>query len=90
MESAGKAAANWIENQFVGTKVRTSSQHVNSDSLSSMAKSSDVVIVQTSHAKHAATSAIDEAVKNKDRLVKVDGRGTSSIIRAFLNWIYSM
>ncbi len=90
LESAGKAAADWIESQFSGIKVRVSSDHVNSDSLSSMVKSSDLVIVQTSHAKHAATKAIDEAVRSKDRLVRVDGKGTSSIIRTFLNWIYDL
>lgn len=85
LESAARLASDWIRKLFPAVTVRLSSEHVNSPALESFARGSDVVLVQTSHAKHAATQAI-EAVAERDRLVLVHGRGASALLRALLAW----
>lgn len=85
-ESATRVAADWIRRLFPTVEVRTSSEHVNSSSLSALARGSDVMIVQTSHAKHAATHAIEAAIADPDRLLLVHGRGASALVRALLAW----
>jgi len=85
LESAARVAADWIRQLFPDVSVRLSSEHVNSASLISFARSSDVLLVQTSHAKHAATQAI-EAAAGQDRIILVHGRGASALVRALLAW----
>jgi len=48
-------------------------------------RGSDVILVQTSHARHAATMAIERSVESS-RLVRVNGRGATSLFRALLEW----
>jgi len=68
-------------------KVKSSSAEVNSTSLASLVKGVDVMLVQTSHAKHSATAAINMAVIDPWRLVLVHGRGATALMRALLEWI---
>ena len=86
MESAIRVVTSWIEERWPGVRVRSSSGAVNSESLASLVKGVDVMLVQTSHAKHAATGAINTAVVDPSRLVLVHGRGASSLMRALLDW----
>jgi hypothetical protein len=86
LENAARVAADWIRKLFPGVDVRISSEHVNSASLSALVRGSDVMIVQTSHAKHAATHAIDAAIVDRSRLVLVHGRGASALVRSLLAW----
>lgn len=85
LESAARVAAGWIRKVFPDVTVRLSSEHVNSSSLVGFARGSDVLLVQTSHAKHAATQAI-EAAADPARVVLVHGRGASALVRALLAW----
>jgi hypothetical protein len=85
LESAARVAAGWIRKLFPNVNVRLSSEHVNSASLVGFARGSDVLLVQTSHAKHAATQAI-EAAADPARVVLVHGRGASALVRALLAW----
>jgi hypothetical protein len=85
LESGARVAAGWIRQLFPAVEVRLSSEHVNSASLEAFARSSDVLLVQTSHAKHAATQAI-EAAADRSRVVLVHGRGASALVRALLAW----
>ena len=66
--------------------MRHSSSEVNSKSLVSLVQGVDVMLVQTSHATHAATGAISAAVVDSNRLVLVNGRGATSLMRALLDW----
>jgi hypothetical protein len=86
MESAIRVVTAWIEERWPGVKVRSSSGDVNSKSLASLVKGVDVMLVQTSHAKHAATGAINMAIVDPSRLVLVHGRGASSLMSALLDW----
>ena len=75
-----------IHELFPGCEIKTSSEHVNSESLTALVKASDVMLVQTSHAKHAATQAIAVASSDPSRLVIVHGRGATALVRALLTW----
>jgi hypothetical protein len=86
LESATRQATVWIRAKWPEVEIRTSSDHVNSDALTAMARGVDVFLVQTSHAKHAATQAIEAAIGDRSRLVLVNGRGASSLVRALLQW----
>jgi hypothetical protein len=86
LESAARQATIWIQARWPDVVVRTSSDHVNSEALAAMARGVDVLLVQTSHAKHAATQAIEAAVPDRSRLVLVNGRGASSLVRALWEW----
>lgn len=85
-ENAIRVATSWIETRWPGVKVRHSSSEVNSKSLVSLVQGVDVMLVQTSHATHAATGAISAAVVDSNRLVLVNGRGATSLMRALLDW----
>ena len=86
LESATRVATDRIRAMFPNVDVRTSSGHVNSDSLTALVRGADVMLVQTSHAKHAATNAIDVASPDPTRLVLVHGRGATALVRALLAW----
>ena len=86
-ESAAQNAARWIRDEWPGVEVNLSHAHSNSSALEGLVRSSDVVLVQTSHAKHAATDAISAASADHSRVVLVNGRGATSLFRGLLNWI---
>lgn len=84
-ESSAQNAARWIRDEWPGVDVRLSHAHSNNPELESLVRGSDVVLMQTSHAKHAATTAIERSIE-KSRLVRVNGRGATSLFRALLQW----
>lgn len=84
-ESAAKYAADWIRDEWPGVEVRLSHARANNSELDGLARSSDVVLMHTSHAKHSATNAIERSVETS-RLVRVNGRGATSLFRALLGW----
>lgn len=86
MESAVRVLTSWIEARWPDVDVRASAAHVNSESLTALVKGVDLMLVQTSHATHAATGAINMAITDPSRLVMVSGRGASSLMRALLDW----
>lgn len=86
LESATRVASKWIKDMWPNVEIRASSGHVNSDSLAAVVKASDVMLVQTSHAKHAATQAIDAVTTDPSRVVLVHGRGATALLRALLAW----
>ncbi len=87
-ESAAKNAGRWILDEWPGIEIRLSHAHTNTPDLDGLVRSSDVVLMQTSHAKHAATTAIERLVE-PSRLVRVNGRGATSLFRDLLNWVAS-
>ena len=87
-ESAAQNAARWIRDQWPDVDVRLSHAHTNNPELNGLVRSSDVVLMQTSHAKHAATNAIERSVETS-RLVRVNGPGATSLVRGLLEWATS-
>ena len=87
-ESAAQNAARWIRDQWPDVDVRLSHAHTNNPELNGLVRSSDVVLMQTSHAKHAATNAIERSVETS-RLVRVNGRGATSLFGGLLEWATS-
>lgn len=85
-ESAARRAAEWISASNAGIEIRISTDKVNSDRLVASVRASAVVLVHTSKATHAATNAISAAASGGNEIVWVNGRGASSIFRAFLAW----
>jgi hypothetical protein len=88
LESASRVASTRISSMFPNLNVRTSSGHVNSETLVALVRGADVMLVQTSHAKHAATQAINAATIDPTRVVLVHGRGASALVRELLAWIH--
>jgi hypothetical protein len=86
LEGAARTASERIRALFPNAEVRTYSGHVNSDSLAAIVRGADVMLVQTSHAKHAATQAISASSFDPSRLVFVHGRGATALVRALLAW----
>ena len=84
-ESAAQNAARWIRDEWPGVDVRLSHAHSNNPELEGLVRGSDVVLMQTSHAKHAATTAIERSIETS-RLVRVNGRGATSLFRGLLEW----
>lgn len=84
-ESAAKNAARWIRDEWPGVEVRLSHAHANNSELEGLVHRSDVLLMQTSHAKHAATMAIERLIETT-RLVRVNGRGATSLFRGLLEW----
>ena len=87
-ESAAKNAARWIRDEWPDVDVRLSHAQSNNPELNGLVRSSDVVLMQTSHAKHAATAAIESSI-DASRLVRVNGRGATSLFRGLLEWAAS-
>jgi hypothetical protein len=86
LENATRVVSAWIRARWEGVDVRISSGAVNSASLTALVKGVDVMLVQTSRAKHAATDAITAAIDDPTRLVLVHGRGATALMRALLEW----
>jgi hypothetical protein len=89
LEGALRVAASRVKAMLPGIEVRTSSDHVNGENLIALARNSDVVVVQTSHATHAAFHAINAAVADRSQVILVHGRGASAIVRALLDSLTS-
>jgi hypothetical protein len=88
-EAAARRAASWIGGLVDGVDVRLSHEHVNSDRLTSVVRSAQVMLVQTSKATHAATTAISVAALGRTPIVQVNGRGASALLREFVRWLGS-
>lgn len=86
LEPAAITASRWIRERWPGVQVTLSHDHVNSRPLEAMVRGSDVVLVQTSRAKHAATKAIRDAARDDESVVLVHGRGATALLRALLQW----
>ena len=88
LEGASQVASDRIRSMFPNVQVRTSSGHVNSHTLAALVRGADVMLVQTSHAKHAATQAIAAATLDPGRVVFVHGRGATALVRELLAWVH--
>ncbi len=86
-EEAGRRVKELLEQRCAGVTVRLSADHVGTDRLRDMARNADVFVMVTASAKHAATNFI-EAHRPKDRpLLRLNGKGSASIIRALVEYV---
>jgi hypothetical protein len=79
-ESAGRRAEKEIRSRVNDVDVRRSNAHQSTESLVAMSKNSDVMVVVTRQATHAATDAITSNLGPETELVRPKGGGTRSII----------
>jgi hypothetical protein len=73
-----------LELTIPGLKVRVTDDKVSTDGLVAASRSADLFVVAHRSATHAATDAI-RATRSGD-LVYADGKGSSSLVRAVLEW----
>ena len=77
-ERAARQAASRI--QSVGAEVQISTAHVGSPQLAGQVDGSDLVVIVTAAAKHAATGFIEDCVRQDP--IRVNSAGMSSILMA--------
>ena len=87
-EAATRRAKTVLESVLPGVEVKSNHDHVANDRLRAMVTNVDLMVVATKVATHAATDAIREA-RGDLPLVYASGKGSSSIVRAVLEWIAS-
>ena len=76
----------WIKDEWKNVKIYLSHDKANNKKLQGFIRKSDVILMQTSRAKHPATTAIEQGTK-PSRLVRVKGRSASSIYRGLTDWL---
>ena len=86
-ERSGRTVERWIRETWPEVEVSLSSAHVRTDELVALARGADVILMQISRAKHMATEAIEDAISDPSRLVYVNGRGASAILKALYDWL---
>jgi hypothetical protein len=80
-ESAARQAKNILNEIAPNAVIYLSHDKVGSDALKSMAQNSDIFVVATASAKHAATGFIQKIRPREKPLLFAAGRGFSSILR---------
>ena len=80
-EKAGLRAAEILKSQFEGIEVILNHDKVATDKLTNLAKTADYFIFCNKSAAHQAYYAVKGITKD---IIYVEGKGTSSIVRAFL------
>jgi hypothetical protein len=80
-ESAGRQAAQAIRALVPGVKVTVSNDAVGTVSLKNLALTSDVFVMATASAKHAATTFVQQLRPKELPLLFAAGRGFTSIVR---------
>ncbi len=83
-EKAGLRAAEILKIQFEGIEVILNHDKVATDKLTNLAKTADYFIFCNKSAAHQAYYAVKDITK---KIIYVDGKGTSSIVRAFIEQI---
>ena len=83
-EKAGLRAAEILKTQFEGIEVILNHDKVATDKLTNLAKTADYFIFCNKSAAHQAYYAVKDITKY---IIYVDGKGTSSIVRAFIEQI---
>jgi hypothetical protein len=81
-DSAARLAGEVLERGYPGVKVRLSHDKDCSRRLQQLARQADLFVMVTASAKHAATSCIEEHRPHDLPLLRPDGKGAASILRA--------
>lgn len=88
-EPAALRARDFIAKTFDGARVEISHDHVASDRLRVLAHTSDLFVVATRSAKHAATTFIEAQRPPTLPILYPSGKGSASIIRAIYGHLNS-
>ena len=83
-EGAGRRAKAVLEGLFKGLIVETNNDHVATSSLTNLAKKADYFIFSANSSKHQAFYPVS---KIRSDLIYPQGKGSSSIIDAFMSKI---
>jgi hypothetical protein len=86
-ESAGIRAKNTLRMRSPLCKVELSHDKSGNAHLRDLARSADIFVVATSSAKHAATIFIETNRLSKNSLIRPLGKGTSSILKALVDYL---
>lgn len=78
----GERVKTILEIEAPDADVRLSSEYVGGPELKSLAQAARVMVVCTRSAKHAATNFIEANLTQGCELIRPDGKGSSSIVRA--------
>ena len=81
-ESAGRQASLAIRELAPTVKIAVSNDEVGTDSLKNLAQNTDIFVMATASAKHAATTFVQQHRPRGRPLLFAAGRGYSSIVRA--------
>jgi len=85
-ERAARRAKQLVERLFNPARVETNADKVGTSSLRSLAKEADILVVVTRSAKHAATEVIQQVRSSDLPTLYPNGKGSSSILRALLEY----
>lgn len=81
-ESAARQARNVLESRYPGVRVTLCHDHGTTRRLIQLARQSDIVVMATGSAKHAATACIT-SYRSREQLTLIPpGKGSASILRA--------
>lgn len=86
-ESAARQAASVLSRLAPGVTVQTSSEHVGSAPLKALAENSDLLVITSLSATHAATDFIRAHRPTDKPICWAAGRGFTSIVRAVENFL---
>lgn len=87
METAGNRLRGLIREKCAGCLVQTNAEKAGSESLKNFAQTSDILIIVTGCAKHAATEFLERWQPAGRSLLRPDGRGSSSVLAALENYL---
>ncbi|WP_224240923.1 protein DpdD [Hyalangium gracile] len=88
-EAAGRRVRDVLEETFPKVQVQLSHDKVGNDRLKQLARDSDLFVMVTASAKHAATLFI-ESHRPKDRpLLRPSGKGSASALRVIFDYLKS-
>jgi hypothetical protein len=88
-EPVAQRVKSFLENTCEGITVHLSHDKGGSDRLRHWVQNDDFVIMVTASAKHAATGFIEQYCPEK-RLLRVNSKGSASLLREFQNWLENM
>jgi hypothetical protein len=83
-EKAGNRLKSLVEDWFEGVRVVLTHDKVGNPSLRKMAENSDIFLISTGSAKHAATTFIEEHRPKGKTTILVSAKGTTGMLNALL------
>lgn len=86
-EDAGRRVKGLLEQRCAGATVRLCADHVGSDRLRDLARNADIFVMVCASAKHAATNFIEAHRPKGLPLLRLNGKGSASIIRALVEYL---
>jgi hypothetical protein len=86
-ESAANRVAEILYERCPTVRVELCHDHVCTPQLKALASTADVFVMVTASAKHAATQCVEDARPEERDLLRVSGKGSTSILISLENWL---